>query len=106
MIRRPPRSTPLYSSAASDVYKRQVRMPSVIWCSPRPSLFRKNCWTRKSCQSSLPRCRGPCTAWKGLEMALRELEYQGRVLTRLDEYLTELSLQKKKADKIAATNVG
>ena len=24
MIRRPPRSTPLYSSAASDVYKRQV----------------------------------------------------------------------------------
>ena len=26
MIRRPPRSTPLYSSAASDVYKRQKRM--------------------------------------------------------------------------------
>src|SRR5660398_111469 len=26
MMRRPPRSTPLYSSAASDVYKRQ------IWC--------------------------------------------------------------------------
>src|SRR5674476_1135669 len=25
MIRRPPRSTPLYSSAASDVYKRQPR---------------------------------------------------------------------------------
>src|SRR5665647_3067724 len=25
MIRRPPRSTPLYSSAASDVYKRQAR---------------------------------------------------------------------------------
>src|SRR5660398_291559 len=25
MIRRPPRSTPLYSSAASDVYKRQGR---------------------------------------------------------------------------------
>src|SRR5660397_213137 len=25
MIRRPPRSTPLYSSAASDVYKRQER---------------------------------------------------------------------------------
>ena len=24
MIRRPPRSTPLYSSAASDVYKRQI----------------------------------------------------------------------------------
>src|SRR5665647_2137460 len=28
MIRRPPRSTPLYSSAASDVYKRQVLMPN------------------------------------------------------------------------------
>src|SRR5660398_270641 len=26
MIRRPPRSTPLYSSAASDVYKRQIRV--------------------------------------------------------------------------------
>src|SRR5660397_214951 len=26
MIRRPPRSTPLYSSAASDVYKRQGRV--------------------------------------------------------------------------------
>src|SRR5674476_1704650 len=25
MIRRPPRSTPLYSSAASDVYKRQIK---------------------------------------------------------------------------------
>src|SRR5665647_1454284 len=28
MIRRPPRSTPLYSSAASDVYKRQGRCDS------------------------------------------------------------------------------
>src|SRR5665647_129272 len=27
MIRRPPRSTPLYSSAASDVYKRQGKDP-------------------------------------------------------------------------------
>ena len=27
MIRRPPRSTPLYSSAASDVYKRQAQAP-------------------------------------------------------------------------------
>ena len=26
MIRRPPRSTPLYASAASDVYKRQVQI--------------------------------------------------------------------------------
>eukprot|EP00826_Nyctotherus_ovalis_P005506 TRINITY_DN11247_c0_g1_i17.p1 TRINITY_DN11247_c0_g1~~TRINITY_DN11247_c0_g1_i17.p1 ORF type:complete len:234 (+),score=37.80 TRINITY_DN11247_c0_g1_i17:25-702(+) len=36
MIRRPPRSTPLYSSAASDVYKRQVlnneehRLPQIV----------------------------------------------------------------------------
>src|SRR5660397_134924 len=29
MIRRPPRSTPLYSSAASDVYKRQEFSPAV-----------------------------------------------------------------------------
>lgn len=39
-------------------------------------------------------------------MALRELVYQNRVLTRLDGYLTELAVQKKKADKIAAANVG
>src|SRR5660397_203347 len=36
MIRRPPRSTPLYSSAASDVYKRQVwplglELPTGLW---------------------------------------------------------------------------
>ena len=30
MIRRPPRSTPLYSSAASDVYKRQVNKETII----------------------------------------------------------------------------
>lgn len=39
-------------------------------------------------------------------MALRELVYQNRVLTRLDDYLTELAGQKNKADKIAAANVG
>ena len=35
MIRRPPRSTPLYSSAASDVYKRQKNASSAT--SPRTS---------------------------------------------------------------------
>src|SRR5674476_465498 len=30
MIRRPPRSTPLYSSAASDVYKRQLLYRIVV----------------------------------------------------------------------------
>src|SRR5665647_3790498 len=30
MIRRPPRSTPLYSSAASDVYKRQVAVMGTL----------------------------------------------------------------------------
>ncbi|MBH2018028.1 MAG: DEAD/DEAH box helicase family protein [Burkholderiales bacterium] len=39
-------------------------------------------------------------------MALRELVYQNRVLTRLDDYLNELAIQKKRADKIAAANVG
>src|SRR5665647_3088609 len=34
MIRRPPRSTPLYSSAASDVYKRQAEQwPESMWRS-------------------------------------------------------------------------
>jgi type III restriction enzyme len=37
-------------------------------------------------------------------MALRELDYQGRVLARLDDYLTELVGQKAKADKIVAAN--
>src|SRR5665647_499402 len=31
MIRRPPRSTPLYSSAASDVYKRQLLAGEGYW---------------------------------------------------------------------------
>jgi type III restriction enzyme len=39
-------------------------------------------------------------------MALRELEYQGRVLGALDAYLAALSAQKKRADKIAAANEG
>jgi type III restriction enzyme len=39
-------------------------------------------------------------------MALRELDYQGRVLSRLDDYLAELAHQKAKADKIAAANAG
>ena len=30
MIRRPPRSTPLYSSAASDVYKRQSELIPIV----------------------------------------------------------------------------
>jgi type III restriction enzyme len=35
---------------------------------------------------------------------LRDLDYQARVLAGLDDYLTELSAQKAKADKIAAAN--
>ncbi|MCM8578578.1 MAG: type III restriction endonuclease subunit R, partial [Candidatus Accumulibacter sp.] len=35
---------------------------------------------------------------------LRDLDYQGRVLARLGDYLTELSGQKLKADKIVASN--
>ena len=37
MIRRPPRSTPLYSSAASDVYKRQVVDPTTTATLPPPA---------------------------------------------------------------------
>src|SRR3546814_1561954 len=43
MIRRPPRSTPLYSSAASDVYKRQVWERSTKPSSPE---YRSHCITR------------------------------------------------------------
>jgi type III restriction enzyme len=43
---------------------------------------------------------------KELTMALRDLDYQGRVLSRLDDYLQELAAQKTKADKIAAANAG
>src|SRR5665647_2071454 len=42
MIRRPPRSTPLYSSAASDVYKRQeLTKANVLLTSFRPSALTK-----------------------------------------------------------------
>ena len=34
-------------------------------------------------------------------MALRDLEYQARVLARLDEYLTELAARKTNADQVA-----
>ena len=37
-------------------------------------------------------------------MSLRELDYQRRVMTKLDEYLTELASQKQRADKIIAAN--
>eukprot|EP00826_Nyctotherus_ovalis_P024883 TRINITY_DN191_c0_g1_i14.p1 TRINITY_DN191_c0_g1~~TRINITY_DN191_c0_g1_i14.p1 ORF type:complete len:134 (-),score=32.76 TRINITY_DN191_c0_g1_i14:23-424(-) len=39
MIRRPPRSTPLYSSAASDVYKRQadIKLEVAGSAAPAPS---------------------------------------------------------------------
>lgn len=39
-------------------------------------------------------------------MSLRDLDYQSRVLMRLDDYLAELSSQKTKADKIIAANIG
>src|SRR3546814_6445837 len=38
MIRRPPRSTPLYSSAASDVYKRQVSALAHVQLAAPPFL--------------------------------------------------------------------
>ena len=55
MIRRPPRSTPLYSSAASDVYKRQV--VSIIDTVQREYFF-----------DTLERCHG-----KGLVAQLAEV---------------------------------
>lgn len=39
-------------------------------------------------------------------MALRDLDYQIKVLSRFDDYLAELVAQKRKADKIAEANAG
>src|SRR5660398_327947 len=44
MIRRPPRSTPLYSSAASDVYKRQSIAYGTLSCEPCDPC-RRGSWT-------------------------------------------------------------
>src|SRR5665647_2513241 len=41
MIRRPPRSTPLYSSAASDVYKRQVTDVEFVETGLVESMFKE-----------------------------------------------------------------
>eukprot|EP00826_Nyctotherus_ovalis_P043507 TRINITY_DN4590_c0_g1_i1.p2 TRINITY_DN4590_c0_g1~~TRINITY_DN4590_c0_g1_i1.p2 ORF type:complete len:118 (-),score=9.71 TRINITY_DN4590_c0_g1_i1:436-762(-) len=48
MIRRPPRSTPLYSSAASDVYKRQIdhRRESKHRSKAKKKLGSKNMYMR------------------------------------------------------------
>ena len=43
MIRRPPRSTPLYSSAASDVYKRQVLGDQIKLFADDTNLFVSGC---------------------------------------------------------------
>src|SRR5660397_155060 len=72
MIRRPPRSTPLYSSAASDVYKRQMSYcsvksrdmieycfnnPSSVIRSTASSTLLKNCDTpsKNPLNSGIPR---------------------------------------------------
>jgi len=39
-------------------------------------------------------------------VALRDLDYQSRVLDTFDAYLADLAEQKRKADKIAAANIG
>src|SRR5660398_280892 len=52
MIRRPPRSTPLYSSAASDVYKRQL--PAASLAVPLA------CSAALATLSSSPMVRPPC----------------------------------------------
>ena len=54
MIRRPPRSTPLYSSAASDVYKRQVKERLLVELS---SEIRNAILARGDFSVALPRRR-------------------------------------------------
>ena len=70
MIRRPPRSTPLYSSAASDVYKRQL-FPSPLLKAP---LAYGNSSTPSLTSSNLPFC---AHAMEALLMNLcRSVRYQ------------------------------
>src|SRR5665647_1015210 len=56
MIRRPPRSTPLYSSAASDVYKRQLRGRGQRLRDARPCL--------REIPGRSPRCGPKRRAWE------------------------------------------
>src|SRR5674476_1443190 len=64
MMRRPPRSTPLYSSAASDVYKRQNR----------------NRWPKVLNDIAVPLLRGLVTrSLAAVKFASLHLPLQGRV---------------------------
>ena len=104
MIRRPPRSTPLYSSAASDVYKRQIRcgnaLPQIIGtrAAPEPCLQAPKCprgafgILRAPSRSSCKRGRGPRNAIRGFPRAAQTQRRRGtsapsetRLLTRLLE---------------------
>src|SRR5674476_6460 len=58
MIRRPPRSTPLYSSAASDVYKRQPQFSSGVIITVSPSARLTPPWGQGRLRYSLADCRG------------------------------------------------
>src|SRR5660397_235673 len=83
MIRRPPRSTPLYSSAASDVYKRQVQMwdiPPIQLTVTQFDLVRRRCpaghRTRRSRPAGVagPVCYGP-----NIRAAVTQIAYLGHV---------------------------
>src|SRR3546814_5433775 len=52
MIRRPPRSTPLYSSAASDVYKRQGWKRPLALCPVGLRTLQHSCARRISARAS------------------------------------------------------
>src|SRR5665647_679867 len=73
MIRRPPRSTPLYSSAASDVYKRQVLHIDTLSTQIRHPFH----------------CPGPTPN----DSALRRSESQHRLRERGNTWATQLGRQ-------------
>ena len=69
MIRRPPRSTPLYSSAASDVYKRQTYQFSFAvvfqtWASAGPEVDIAACSAQSRSTASTVKMDGPHCWWR------------------------------------------
>ena len=101
MIRRPPRSTPLYSSAASDVYKRQPSASAVLQCAgshaghlprlsprlPSPSPSSSDCASIVSSGPALAGplyCLGQCCHLHGSRPLDRLTHLIGRQLRLLD----------------------
>ena len=90
MIRRPPRSTPLYSSAASDVYKRQVDVSQLLKvdCLLNPALLAFHHRLRCSTRLRTTRCD-----WRSHQRHRRRLNWRiGAVESDVPESLASEAL--------------